>query len=261
MKDINRIIEKTRECIGIGEKIGSALNKGGISYCQHSRAVCPGSDVYCDSLDDLLPLMKPFNQVLFERLISERKNLILPNTCVNPYSFGAIQALLFVFILSNRDIVSKYKIFISHASKDKDIISPFVDKILTLGCKIDEKDIYCTSIDGLGIKTGDDFREHIKRSLQLSDFVFLMVSQSYKQSEVCLNEMGAAWALEKRVIPIIIDEINFNEMGLLYQVKQGMKIKDDARLDELHEELREYYGIKQDMRTWNRHKREFIANT
>ena len=71
--------------------------------------------------------------------------------------------------------------------------------------------------------------------------------------------MGAAWALEKNVIPIIIDDIEFSEMGILYQVKQGMKIKDDARLDELHIELIDFYGIQQDMKTWNRHKREFIA--
>ena len=86
-----------------------------------------------------------------------------------------------------------------------------------------------------------------------------MVSKNYKSSEVCLNEMGAAWALEKNVIPIIIDDIEFSEMGILYQVKQGMKIKDDARLDELHIELIDFYGIQQDMKTWNRHKREFIA--
>lgn len=260
MKNKSLIISKAQECINIGQKIGSVLNKGGINFCQHNTAICPGSGAYCDALDDLLTLIKVFDPILFERLTAERQNLVLANTCVNPYSFGAIQALLSVFISSNKGIVSKYKIFISHASMDKNVISPFIDKILTLGCKIEEKDIYCTSIDGLGIKTGDDFREHIKESLKLSDFVLLMVSQNYKLSEVCLNEMGAAWALEKRVIPIVIDDINFNEMGVLYQVKQGMKIKDDARLDELHEELRDFYGIKQDMKTWNRHKREFITS-
>lgn len=259
MKDVNSILKKAQECINIGRKIGSVLNKGGINFCQHNTAICPGSGVYCDALDGLLPLLKTFAPVMFERLTAERQNLVFPNTCVNPYSFGAIQALLSVFVESNKNLISKYKIFISHASIDKRIISQFVDKILTLGCKIDGTDIYCTSIDGLGIKTGVDFRDHIKTSLQVSDFVLLMVSQNYKLSEVCLNEMGAAWVLDKRVIPIIVDAIDFDEMGVVYKVKQGMKIKDDARLDELYAELLEYYDIKQDMKIWNRHKREFIS--
>ena len=259
MENIRIIIDKTQKCIDIGKKIIMQLNQGGITTCRNGQKICPGSKGYCEALDDLLSQLKSFNLHLYNRLVIERQNLVLSNNCVNPYSFGAVQALLSVFISLNKDRVSKYKIFISHASKDKSLISPFIDKILTLGCKINETDIYCTSIDGLGIKTGYDFREHIKSSLQLSDFVFLMVSKNYKSSEVCLNEMGAAWALEKNVIPIIIDDIEFSEMGILYQVKQGMKIKDDARLDELHIELIDFYGIQQDMKTWNRHKREFIA--
>lgn len=51
-------------------------------------------------------------------------------------------------------------IFISHASKDEKIIRAFVDKILVLGCGLKDQQVYCTSIEGLGIGTGEDFRKH-----------------------------------------------------------------------------------------------------
>lgn len=82
------------------------------------------------------------------------------------------------------------KIFISHSSKDKDIVEKFCDCILQLGIGLSYGDIFCTSVEEMGIMNGEDIRSHIKSNIQSADFSFLMISKNYKQSEICLNEMG-----------------------------------------------------------------------
>mgnify|MGYP002554713353 FL=1 len=91
----------------------------------------------------------------------------------------------------------KKKIFISHSSKDKAIIDAFIDKILILGLGFKTEDIASTSREDTGVITGNDIREFIKNNISTSDYVFFMLSKNYRLSEICLNEMGAAWALNR----------------------------------------------------------------
>ena len=44
------------------------------------------------------------------------------------------------------------KIFISHSSKDVEVIKEFSDRILQLGIGLRPEDIFCTSIEEMGIK-------------------------------------------------------------------------------------------------------------
>lgn len=85
------------------------------------------------------------------------------------------------------------------------------------------------------------------------------ISNNYKQSEVCQNEMGAAWVFnDKRVLPFKFPDIKFNEIGFLNKVKQSADITDGTKLDELYEELCDNYNLQQDWKNFNRRKEEFI---
>ena len=53
-----------------------------------------------------------------------------------------------------------------------------------------------------------------------------MISSNYKKSEICLNEMGAAWALDKRIIPIVFPDVDFESIGWLLIAKKGFKLND-----------------------------------
>ncbi len=151
------------------------------------------------------------------------------------------------------------KIFISHSSKDKSIIDNFVDKILILGCGIDENEIFCTSVEGLGIKTGNDFREHIKSNLLASDYSFLFISNNYKESDICMNEMGASWAQNSVIVkPFIFPNISFDSIGTLYSVKQVAKLNDSSSLDDLFDELSIKYVMKKSISRWNKNKESFL---
>lgn len=153
----------------------------------------------------------------------------------------------------------KCQIFISHSTKDKDIIECFVEKILVLGCGLNENNVFCTSIDGLGIKNGVDFRSHIRSNLKSADFVFIMVSSNYKKSEICLNEMGAAWADENvKIKQFLFPDLDFDSLGVLLEPTQAGKLEKSASLDEIYDEFADFSDKKKNTTRWNKHKSDFL---
>ena len=109
------------------------------------------------------------------------------------------------------------------------------------------------------IRTGDDFRLKIVENLRECDYILLFISDNYIKSEICQNEMGAAWALgNKRVLPFVLPNTKFKDMGFLSEVKQGASIADKRKLDEFYSEICEYYGISSDWPSFNKAKEDFI---
>jgi len=150
------------------------------------------------------------------------------------------------------------RIFISHSSKDKEVVKMFVDHILQLGIGLNDDDIFCTSIEEMGIKNGEDLRNHIRNNVQSADFSFLMISTHYKVSEICLNEMGAVWATDNRVRYYLLPEVDFNEIGWLCDAKKADKLANPVVLDSLEEELVDFYGLPHSGRKWSRHRQDFL---
>ena len=82
------------------------------------------------------------------------------------------------------------------------------------------------------------------------------------KSEICHNEMGAAWALGgKRILPFVLPDTTFSQMGFLNVVKQGASIVDKSKLDEFYKEICEYYAISSDWPSFNKVKEDFIEIT
>jgi len=125
-------------------------------------------------------------------------------------------------------------IFVSHAVADKPLVDTLYD-LLQTGCDIRGEDIHCTSVDGAGIQTGDDFVEWIKGKLEASDFIILVITPNYFASKFCMAEMGAVWALNKKVFPLVIPNIP-REVGIVMLGKQTAEMSD-AGLDELRDEI------------------------
>ncbi len=150
------------------------------------------------------------------------------------------------------------KIFISHASEDKKVVSMFVDKILVLGSNVPLEDIVFTSREDTGVANGEDIPDAIKEGLKESAIFFMMVSEAYRDSEVCLNEMGAAWVLEglSRKI-MLLPNIGFEKIGWLMSLRKGTKLDDRDGLDMIHDDVVGILGKTVKTATWNRYKEEF----
>ncbi len=128
-------------------------------------------------------------------------------------------------------------IFISHSSKDKALIKLFIDDILKKGIGLRDDEIACTSFVATGISPGDDIPDYIKRNILGSKICLAMISKNYKSSEVCMNEVGAAWAVGNVPVQIVLPDANFDEIGWLINTNKAAKINDEESLDSLMEEI------------------------
>lgn len=153
------------------------------------------------------------------------------------------------------------KIFISHSSKDIDYVKSFVENILLLGLDIPSDRIFCSSMEGQGVKSGQYIPDRLKEEINKSSLALLFVSKNYKSSEICLNEVGAAWATLKKesVIPMLLPNTEFSELGFLDLSRLGLKCyeregilkliqdcKDELNpsfnLEKLHKKIEDYLG-------------------
>lgn len=176
------------------------------------------------------------------------------------FHISAIEAIVNCIISLEEKIVNKKKIFISHSSNDEQIVRNFVDKILQLGIGICANDIFCTSIEDMNIKNGEDIRHHIQTNIKLADFSFLLISKNYKASEICLNEMGAVWAYDNNVRLYLLPDIDFLNIGWLCDTRQAEKINNPVALDKLYTELTVHYGILHRFDAWSRYRQDFVGS-
>lgn len=137
------------------------------------------------------------------------------------------------------NIKSTVDIFISHSSKDEEVVELFVDKILRLSLGIEIENIFCTSIESTSISTGDDFRSVIKSKLIEASHVIQIISENYRASEVCLNEMGAAWVLNSKVIPFILSPITYSTVGFIHSPNQLSKLDEQKDLLKFIDEMKD----------------------
>lgn len=153
-------------------------------------------------------------------------------------------------------------IFISHSSKDKELVNVFIDKILCLGLNILAERIFCTSTDGMDIKTGDDWRKAIGTAFNEAEVIILIITPNYKASEICLNEMGAAWLSNKKVIPVAVEPIEISQVGILNCLQitelndKGLDKFQESITDKLPELNESFKSSK-----WNSKKRDFLSET
>lgn len=143
-----------------------------------------------------------------------------------------------------KDRLKDGKIFISHSSKNKDIVNRFCDLVLHNGLNIDvTQDVFNTSLDGSKPRSGEDFRIRIKDELINAKLVLQFISKEYRDSQVCMNEMGAAWVLSDNVIPIIIEKDEF-EVGFIHSTNQQCKLSKESSILNLIDDLKERGIVK-----------------
>lgn len=128
-------------------------------------------------------------------------------------------------------------IFISHAVADKVLADKFVS-FLKEAIGVPSTSIFCSSVDGHGIPLGDDFNEYMKKQIQKPKLVILLMTPRYMESWFCLMELGATWAISLNPLPIIVPPVQFNVISSTLGLKQGWKIEDHAKLNDLRAKIK-----------------------
>jgi hypothetical protein len=120
------------------------------------------------------------------------------------------------------------KIFISHSTLDKKYVGSFIEHILVGIFQINRDLIFCSSFAELGITSGKNIPNEIRKNIKNTKFAFLFISQNYKKSEICLNELGACWVTleEQYVIPLLLPDADFDNLGYLYKYSLSLKINN-----------------------------------
>jgi hypothetical protein len=153
------------------------------------------------------------------------------------------------------------KIFISHSSKDIRYIESFVKSILKLGLDIPHQRIFCSSMEGHGIQSGEYIPDRLREEMNKSILAFLFVSDNYKSSEVCLNEVGAAWVTlnKTQIIPILLPKTRFDKLGFLDLGRIALKIDESKDLFKLIQDNRQGLNPDFNLELVNKHIKEFIS--
>ncbi len=94
------------------------------------------------------------------------------------------------------------KLFISHSDKDTTYANLLVRALKKKGIEV------FTSQDSL--LPGTDWDSILRKELQESTAVVALISDNWSQSTWAATEYGAAYALGKKIIPVLIDDLKDN---------------------------------------------------
>ena len=155
----------------------------------------------------------------------------------------------------------KVSIFISHSNQDEKLVTAFIEKILNLGLGISRENIFYTSAKDTAPRSGEDFKKSIKNKIIEATAIIQIITENYRKSEICLNEMGAAWVLSDNVIPFILEPVRFENIGFIHNTTQILKLNVADDLFKFQDDHPEIYNNRRISQS-NYHKQvyEFVEN-
>jgi hypothetical protein len=102
-------------------------------------------------------------------------------------------------------------LFISHSHADAQSASALVDYLLA-ALRIGPDQIRCTSVPGYQLPFGRTIAEQLKKDLDTSVVVVALLTTKSLQSPWVLFELGASWALDRIVVPILGPALSLTEL-------------------------------------------------
>ena len=161
-------------------------------------------------------------------------------------------------------IAKPVKIFISHASKDKEYVTKLVELLDGMG--LDQTQVFCSSLPGYDIPVGSDIFDYLRQQFQEYELhVFLIHSKNYYMSAASLNEMGAAWVLRSNCTSFLLPNFRFEDMtGAINGKSIAIKLDNDEtevkdKLNQLYDTvIREFGLIKKAAVVWEAKRDRFI---
>jgi len=157
-----------------------------------------------------------------------------------------------------QSINMKKKIFISHSSKDMEIVEKLIDTLEAVGVRSEL--IFCSSFEGYGVPLGDNFLETIKKELNSNILVLFVLSENFYSSVISLCEMGATWVKTNEHVPILIPPFEYKDIKGVFPTTHGMIINEKAKLNSLKEKVETFMELPiTNFNAWER-KRNKILN-
>ena len=155
--------------------------------------------------------------------------------------------------------MTEKKIFISHSSKDKEIVREVVELLESIGVK--SESIFCSSFEGYGTRLGDNFLDCIRKELTDDTLVLFVLTTNFFNSHMCQCELGAVWVKTLKHIPILVPPLTYNDLEQLLSGQQAMIINDRNALASLNESIINWFDLVQlKPSIWTLKSDKFIGN-
>ena len=157
------------------------------------------------------------------------------------------------------------KVFISHKKEDKAFADALVDLIeFIVGSNSDR--IFCSSIPGYGVRQSKSILEELKTQFDQNEIYMIIIhSPRYYQSAVCLNEMGASWALGTKFSSFMTKDCSYDDLkGVIGKESICININDDddmlkGHLNDFKDDLLDFFGLSDNKQTkWENARSRFI---
>ncbi len=156
----------------------------------------------------------------------------------------------------------QYKIFLSHASADKSLVTAFLT-LLRVGLKIADDDVFCTSKPEGEISQGEDFSEKIQNALKNSESIVCLITPKYLERPSCSMELGAALirGLPRKCfrLNLSFDEYR-DKFGFLAKEQNGLDLSNGADLDCFADDCRLSFTLEYSTASWNQAKEKFLES-
>jgi hypothetical protein len=162
---------------------------------------------------------------------------------------------------STVDTKQNQLIFISHSSKDIKYVEELVKLLEIIGVK-SKSELFCSSISGYNIPTGENIFEYLRNKFSKNLHVIFLLSDNYYESPVCLNEMGATWVKSINHTAILTPEFEYSQIrGVIDQNTIWAKLNDKDRINDFKNNLIELFCLdKIDNNIWERKRDSFLDN-
>ncbi|MCC5847923.1 MAG: TIR domain-containing protein [Verrucomicrobia bacterium] len=149
-------------------------------------------------------------------------------------------------------------IFLSHAAADKELADKLTD-LLQTGCNLSADQIFCTSLEGMGIPAGKSFPDFIREKIKNPALVIALITPSYLASEFCLCELGATWAMEHEFFPLIVPPAKRDKMKGVLTGIQIEKVDDSSGLDNLRDAIKRVMNRELPTARWTAKRDGFLV--
>lgn len=134
-------------------------------------------------------------------------------------------------------------VFISHSAKDKDFILLLNDFLYGLGIPKDK--IFCSSIEGQGVKHGNRIEDTVKTHLSKSAIIIYVLSRNFLESQACMQELGVGWMSNdlKKCFYFKLNDITMDEIKGFLSTSYKFTMITQESLSEFIDDFCEVAGL------------------
>lgn len=150
-------------------------------------------------------------------------------------------------------------VFISHATVDLPFVEAFVDTLL-LDCGLDRGDIFVSSIPGMDIPAGSDLMAEVRKEVSAATLVFAIITPIYSTRPVCVAELGAAWGVAGKLIPLLAPGVRRGDLDGVLPSLKTTHLDEEATLDAVQDAIEQATGARpHKAATWTRAKQKWLG--